>query len=300
MSKLIVENIRVESLENSQGVQLASLTADGRVVFNGTISIPVNDLPTWENSTRPSNPDDKTIGLNTTLKAVEQYSTTETRWVKINKFGANIVRNGLMMYLDAANPSSYPGTGGFWRDLSGKTNHMFLRNIDYVSDYSGVLQCNGSSSSYGESVWLNLVNNNYTVMTATRYTGLGNNNRGRMVNARNNNWLLGQWSNAVNKYYAQGWVSGSSSGGSDNDWRIYAGVGSVTNDQYSLYTNAILQAGPSTGGSQGPNGLRFGVYQNFSEVTNGQCGFILAYNRVLSQLEITQNYNYFKGRYGLT
>lgn len=300
MSKLIVDNVRVNSLENSQGVELASLTADGRVVFNGTVSVPVSDLPSWQNSGRPSNPDDKTIGFNTSIKAVEQYSTSQSRWIKINKFGADIVRNGLVMYLDAGNPSSYPGTGQFWRDLSGKTNHMFLRNIDYVNEYGGVLQCNGSASSYGESVWLNLSNNNYTVMTATRYTGLGNNNRGRMVNARDNNWLLGQWSGAINKYYAVGWVSASSSGGGDTSWRIYAGTGNLNSDQYALYTNGVLQAGPNTGGSQGPSGLRFGVYTNFGEVTDGQCGFILAYNRVLSDAEIVQNYNFFKSRYGLT
>jgi hypothetical protein len=300
MSKLVVENIRVNSLENSQGVNLATLSADGRFIFNGSVSVPVQNLQTWTSTTRPNPPEDGLIGFNETTKAVEQYLTSNSRWVKVQKFSAPIVRDGLIMYLDAGDPNSYPGTGSFWRDLSGKCNHMFLRNIDFDTDYGGVLRCNGSSGSYGESVWFNMTNSDHTVMTATRYTGFGNNQRGRMVNARSNNWLVGQWANAVNKYYAQGWVSSSSSGGGDNTWRIYAGTGDMDSDQWQLYTNAVSVAGPNTGGSRGPNGLRFGVYQNFTEVTDGQCGFILGYNRVLSQPEIQQNYDYFKSRYGLT
>ena len=33
--------------------------------------------------------------------------------------GAGIVRNGLVLHLDAANSKSYAGTGTDWKDVSG-------------------------------------------------------------------------------------------------------------------------------------------------------------------------------------
>jgi hypothetical protein len=36
--------------------------------------------------------------------------------------GPQIVRNGLVLYLDAANKKSYPGAGSVWKDLSGLGN----------------------------------------------------------------------------------------------------------------------------------------------------------------------------------
>ena len=42
--------------------------------------------------------------------------------------GPNIVEDGLMLYLDAADPKSYPGSGTTWFDLSGNGRHATLRN----------------------------------------------------------------------------------------------------------------------------------------------------------------------------
>ena len=39
-----------------------------------------------------------------------------------------IVTDGLVMYLDAANPKSYPGTGTTWTDISRNNNNGTLTN----------------------------------------------------------------------------------------------------------------------------------------------------------------------------
>jgi len=38
----------------------------------------------------------------------------------------SIATNGLVLYLDAANEKSYPGSGTTWNDLSGRENHHTL------------------------------------------------------------------------------------------------------------------------------------------------------------------------------
>ena len=42
--------------------------------------------------------------------------------------GSSIVRNGLLMYLDAGIANSYPGSGTTWTDLSGNSLNGTLTN----------------------------------------------------------------------------------------------------------------------------------------------------------------------------
>jgi hypothetical protein len=44
----------------------------------------------------------------------------------------NIVTNGLVLYLDAANTRSYPGTGTVWNDLSINERKMWRKISDFV------------------------------------------------------------------------------------------------------------------------------------------------------------------------
>ena len=37
-----------------------------------------------------------------------------------------IVRDSLILYVDAANSKSYPGSGTTWKDLSGSNHHLTL------------------------------------------------------------------------------------------------------------------------------------------------------------------------------
>jgi hypothetical protein len=139
---------------------------------------------------------------------------------------------------------------------------------------------------------------NNTVMGAARYNG---GTRGRMINSYFNNWLMGHWGTTTQNYYAEGWVSIPGSGPSDTNWRIYSALGDVSGDSYSLYVNNSLSSGPNNGGAQGPYGISIGASGGSpgSEPSTGEFSFVLMYNRVLTAAEMTQNYNFFKGRFGL-
>ena len=120
-----------------------------------------------------------------------------------------------------------------------------------------------------------------------------------MINATNNNWLMGHWNNSVDNYYSNGWVSSVGAGGTDNLWRIYHATGNLTSGTWQLYVNGVLYVSGG-GGSVGPNGISIGFYGNvISEFSNGDCGFVGAYTRVLTQDEVTSSFNAFRGRYGL-
>jgi len=202
--------------------------------------------------------------------------------------------NGLLLYWDAGNLDSYPGTGTTIYDLSGNGNNGTLVNgVGYNQTNGGVLTFDGVDDGvYLTS--LNLSSTNNTVMGAARYTGTTP--HGRMISAYNNNWLIGCWNNSTENYYAQGWVSPVQNGANDTNWRIVTALGDVGADSYTSYINNTLSAGPNNGGSQGPDGI---FISPSSEPSTGQFSFLLVYNRVLTAAEMTQNYNYFKGRFGL-
>lgn len=156
---------------------------------------------------------------------------------------------------------------------------------------------NGDSGTSGMTVDLNLSSGSYTVVAATRYTGTPT---GRIVSGRTNNWLLGHWGSTTENHYAAGWVTSSSSGPNDTNWRIYVSTGNTSTDRYSFWVNGEKKISNSTGGSQGPNG--FGLFHydpGNSEYSQGEIAYLAAYNRVLSDSEVDTVYNSLKGRFGL-
>lgn len=207
----------------------------------------------------------------------------------INYVTANLVGN-----FDPA--LSYSGSGTTVTNLvGGGTNGTLVNGVTYSSSNGGVFVLDGVNDYI--DIPINLASGAYTVMGAARYTTVGN---GRIFTAKNNNWLMGQWNNTTQNYYAEGWVTGTGAGTGDTNWRIFTATGNTATDSYSFYVNGVLNAGPNGGGSQGPNGFSIGAYAGTSEFAAGQVGFALMYNAVLTDAQILQNYNAFKARYGLS
>lgn len=50
--------------------------------------------------------------------------------------GANVVTNGLVLYLDAANVKSYPGAGTSWNDLSGNNRNGLINDSPVINSNS--------------------------------------------------------------------------------------------------------------------------------------------------------------------
>lgn len=204
-----------------------------------------------------------------------------------------IVTNGLICYLDAKNAKSIPAPNNtIWRDLSGKGNHGTLVNSPVFNN--GVISFDGSTN-YITISSINFAALPYTIMGAARYSG---SIRARIISAISNNWLLGHWNAMTENYYAEGWItSNTGEGPNDTNWRIYAGTGRGDNLDKSLYINGNWRT--TNAGNEGPNGLCIGcsAYGGLGEFSDGQCGFILAYNRELTAEEVLQNYKVMKGRY---
>jgi hypothetical protein len=206
----------------------------------------------------------------------------------------SLILPGLVLCLDAANSKSYPGSGTTWYNLiSGGVNGTLTNGPTYSSANGGVIALDGVNDYI--DVPINLTNTNYTIMGAARYVVVG----GRTFSAKNNNWLMGHWSVSTQNHYAEGWVSDVQSGPSDTNWRIYAATGNYSGDSWAMYVNGVLNAGPNTGGSNGPNGFAIGSSSGTGEFSNSHISFLICYNRVLTAAEIQQNYNALRGRFSV-
>jgi hypothetical protein len=205
----------------------------------------------------------------------------------------NIVRNGLILYLDAANKKSYAGSGSTWYDLSKNGRNGTIYNAVWSSSNGGIFTMN--TTQYITTTNTDFRAGTYTIIVATRLTGGANY---RIVTGASNNYLLGTWSGYTDEYFSEGWVSPDYNVPADNNWRIHVGTVDTGADNYKLYSNGILKFS-NNGGSQGPYGINVntGYYAYSTEKSNCAISFLMAYNRVLTDNEILQNYNATKGRF---
>lgn len=77
-----------------------------------------------------------------------------------------IVTNGLVLYLDAANQKSYPGSGTTWTDLSGNGNTGTLTNgPTFSANNNGGIVFDGANDyvSISNSSSLNITGRNITI-----------------------------------------------------------------------------------------------------------------------------------------
>lgn len=177
-------------------------------------------------------------------------------------------------------------------DLVTKTYPALMAGtMSWSSAFGGVLSYSaGNSMSISN---LNLASSTYTVISAARYNG---GTRGRIVNAINNNWLIGHWGSTTENYYAEGWVSSVNAGVNDTNWRIHAATWNSSTDAASLFVNGIKTVGPNGNASAGPNGIGIGTNGEYSDA---QFAFVYVYSRVLTDDEIFAMFTAFRRRYSI-
>lgn len=227
--------------------------------------------------------------------------------VAYNYAGPKIVDDGLVLYLDAANPNSYnPSTPLIWRDISGNGNNGTLVNgVGYSSANGGSLVFDGVND-YIEQTNSLLLGTNFTIslvfkQTATRSDwvrlfGHGNNSQrfwGIWMPSGRNNLLWQSYSNG-------GQVS--SSGYTFNLNTVYNIVLTSEGSTRTFYVNGVLLSTHSTGGTinytSHTEKIRIG-YAGFHTYFIGSIYNASIYNKTLTSAEITQNFNATRGRFGL-
>jgi hypothetical protein len=221
--------------------------------------------------------------------------------LKINTLSPGIVTDGLVLFLDAGNKSSYPGTGNIWGDFSGNNNNTTLINgPTFNSNNQGSIVFDGVNDYATVTTTKSLIvpgNMTYEIIfmpkASVSYAPLG----GTDVIGSQAYFYL-DCSNLMLRTY--------------NETNAYASIAPVQlNNIYHFvstrlgtaevnYLNGALTTGRTS--PLGGNNNGFGTIGGFPLLNwYWNCGVYVVriYNRVLSASEVLQNYNATRGRFGI-
>jgi hypothetical protein len=235
------------------------------------------------------------------------------------------VTNGLVAQLEAGNPSSYPGSGNIWYDISGNNNNFTLFNGASYDSTTKSMVFDGSDDYARSTNFIDLSSaSGVTVQTISKQ----DNTNVYMLWEHTPNWnsYLGGFGSAVNDK-----GNGASVNEFHANWNgqgprnfINTAPSSLTffSHTHRLIKNNLLGfqdwintdlqtfvigAGYSTGTSTVGNNNGFANDYTYlasragsGALLDGNIGVFLMYNRPLSQPEIVQNYEYYRSIYGLS
>ena len=203
------------------------------------------------------------------------------------------VRDGLVLYLDAANARSYPRTGNTWFDRSGNGNNGTLTNTPTYSSTNG-----GSLVFDGTNQYVNItsasIQNQAVTYAGWVYSTETTATYKNFIDTRTSRPMI-WWNNSGRiEFDASDFTTSSIY---RNQW-VYVVLSKPSGSSSpSYYVNGVLVGTGSVYSTPAvtPTWLNRGV----SNTWKGNCSIIQAYNRALSAAEIQQNFNATKSRFGL-
>jgi hypothetical protein len=214
-----------------------------------------------------------------------------------------IVSNGLILYLDAANPQSYISGSASWKDIMSNTtgsltNASFSQNnisftslgglLFYTSSQFNTIQTNNSLTL---SVWFK---NSFTgefrdIIGINKTSGITS----PFVIRQNSSGVLFYDTIVGGTRYNVQFIASNT----PRDIWINA-VATYGNNQINTYYNSILSQQTTTSGSIAAfTSNQFGTMDLGYGYFSGSISNVSLYNRALTQQEVIQNYNAMKGRF---
>ena len=234
----------------------------------------------------------------------------------------NIVKDGLVLDLDAAKLDSYPKTGTTWNDISGNGNNGTLTNgpvydstnfgnvvFDSVDDY---VDCSSSSllnfgtGNFTLCAWFKTNTTlRRTILSRFDYNNLGTIERGYYIDILATGKIRTAFETDGTNYR----VTDSNTLVNTNNY-FYVTATRTNTTTINVYVNGVFESSNTL--TQGtPSSInvvtapltigRRADYQTptFTNYFVGNIPSVQLYNRALSASEILQNYNALKGRFGL-
>lgn len=218
--------------------------------------------------------------------------------------GPEIVNDGLVLHLDAANEQSYPGSGTVWFDLSGNGNDGVLINSpSFVNNNLGYFFFDGVND------FVNCGNNNsldlqsltcchilYTQWDSSWSPFIGkhgSDNNYRFWLDQNKNWDVQNTPGGSNikPFYTANEVN-------SNEFYYLSFTIDAGNTGKFYINDKLVQTRSCSIGTINNRELYLG-FDGGSAYGSGGISQLFLYNRALSKSEIKQNFNALRGRYGI-
>lgn len=216
-------------------------------------------------------------------------------------YNTNIVRDGLVLYLDAANIKSYPGTGTVWNDLSGNgRNGTLINGVAYSTNNSGIMSFDGVND------YVDLPNNVGYSNTVSAFGWFKSN--GTPIG--DHHVIFGGLELEVTIHSSgflrtgivtsSRFVSNHGSGLNDGNWH-YVGF-TFDGSTKTAFIDGINVGTLSVSGTlvNSFSNRRIGRFgSSTAYYLNGNISDVKIYSRAISAAEIQQNFNAMRGRYNV-
>jgi hypothetical protein len=214
-----------------------------------------------------------------------------------------IVKDGLVLDLDAAKRDSYPGSGTTWNDISGYNSNATLTLISgstFTSTFGGTFALNGTGSFIDMPIQNFATSTSFsveTVMSVPSYNQFAS--RAHFLSGTGGNSMIIFTATTLNMWNEAGGANNITIPATFTAGSTYhVTVTRNTSNLVSLYTNGILiGSGSRDGQFRWATMGRLGSGTTFCSIIN--LSTVKIYNRNLSTAEVLQNYNALKGRFGL-
>ena len=221
-----------------------------------------------------------------------------------------IITSDLLIYLDAANPLSYPGSGSVWTSLvSGGRNGTLVNSPTYTTDGGGCIVLDGIDDHISMST-VGVAGSNLSIDYWIKRNA--NNGYFWVIDNMDQPELRLLFSNSVLQPYLYdngGYILTTASSTTFSTSLWYNICVTITNGSQKIYINGgteiIVGTGSYDGAVSGDNAGEhtLGTYNRpgagYGGYASVKIGSYRFYNRVLTAQEVTQNFNALKGRYGL-
>lgn len=224
-------------------------------------------------------------------------------------YSPRVVKDGLIVYLDATNKKSYPGTGTIWYDLSGNGYDFTFSSTPTMTN--GVFNSGATVYAYRNGISVNSATRGYSMEAYFKINAsTGGSWQNIMQNGGSPNRHMMWYNGGTNTFEALFHEPNTYNKISDN----------LTIDKWY---HLQLSYNPSGGGTNGRRAWINGVEKTVNNTASGDAttsgfftisvdsdlssnksnmsySFVRYYNRFLTESEVIQNYNATKSRFNLT
>lgn len=228
-------------------------------------------------------------------------------------YNTNIVRDGLVLHLDAANVKSYPGSGTTLYDVSGNSlNASALNGASYISGNNGTVSLDGVNdcmsfnrgiSETGPYSVIQWIKPNVALVPGGSGASKPNGaNRKTTIVGPGPIWSPGIWvTSDYIRVHAKTQYVDSAINWTTTTWQMIGMTYDGTNCQVIFGDQILPIAFTTTITFSNTSVLLVGAENTGGSVYNwnGEVGPVMLYNKVLSTGEIKQNFEAIRGRYGI-
>ncbi len=241
---------------------------------------------------------------------LQNYNVTKKRFSPEE----NIVKDGLVLNIDAGNNLSYPGTGITALNIAGVgATGVLINGVGFGVSSGGSFIFDGTND-YIDCGTDSITNFATTTMSAEiMFQTTGATNRPHLI-GRGTNGAVGQFVLILEtttppkmRFYldtGSGWTAAATGNTTIQNNQWYHAVGVYNGSNVFIYVNGVLDVSSAFSGtlrSVPSDSVTVGFFTGSSaHYLTGKIPFARLYNKALSSTEILQNYNALKGRYGLS